>query len=59
MAPAMLLPAEGCVGGAGGGMIASALDGCRVGVGAAATAAFLKATNLSANLSNSLQSLKR
>ena len=28
MAPAMLLPAEGCVGGAGGGMIAGAPDGC-------------------------------
>ena len=59
MAPAMLLPAEGCVGGAGGGIIAGAPDGCGVGVGAAATAAFRRATNLSANPSNSLQSLRR
>ena len=55
----MLLPAEGCVGGGGGGMIAGALEGCGVDMGAAATAAFLRAANLSVSLSNSLQSLRR
>ena len=58
IAPAMLLSAEGCVGG-GGAMIAGALEGCGVDSGASATATFLRATNLSASLSNSLQSLKR
>ena len=58
IAPAMLLPAAGCVCG-GGAMIVGALEGCGVDKGAAVTAAFHRVTNLSASMSNSLQSLKR
>ena len=58
IAPAILLPAEGCVGG-GGAMIAGALEGCGVDRGAAATVACLSETNSSASLSNSVQSFNR